>query len=86
MADSSKTPSMAVMTAQQAVSAADFLAPATIPHYEPDEVTTRMVPLRDLWWVVTYFAEHDGIGWLVKRCTVRPAEAAELAALGSIAL
>lgn len=72
---------MAVMTAENAVTAADFFSPPTVPHYEPGPRTTRTVKLHGLWWVVTYFAEleEETGGYLVKRCTCRPAEAAEIA-------
>jgi hypothetical protein len=72
---------MAVMTAEKAVSAADFLSPSTIPHYEPGPKTTRTVKLRGLWWVVTYTAELEEQtgGYLVKSCQCRPAEASEIA-------
>ncbi|TMJ05810.1 MAG: hypothetical protein E6G97_02060 [Alphaproteobacteria bacterium] len=73
------SPSMAVMSAEASVSAADFLLPPSMPHYETDERVVRIIPLKNLLWSVTFFSEHDGIGWRVRRCEVRPADADEIA-------
>lgn len=52
---------------------AEFISPGII-HYENGPVTTRMIEREGRLWAVTYHAEHDKIGWRVRRVTVVPAE------------
>lgn len=61
-------------TSASMVAAADFLAPPTIPHYEPGPVTRRTIERNGMLWSVTYYASRDVNGWLVERCECRPEE------------
>lgn len=45
----------------------DLSAPPNIPHYETGPLTRRTIEWNGRLWAVTYYATHDGVGWLVER-------------------
>lgn len=61
-------------TSASMVAATDFLAPPTIPHYEPGPVTRRTIERNGMLWAVIYHAEQDENGWRVRRVECRPEE------------